>query len=82
MLEAKHFFKVSFKCLVYLLHEDSLWTPGPGVEITFKVFERDTLEMKGGSIYRNEIDGRLSGSAVSFPGGRFSGILRDYATDD
>jgi imidazolonepropionase-like amidohydrolase len=40
------------------------------------------LVMKGGRIYRNEIDGRLSEEAVTFPEGRFSGILRDYATDE
>jgi imidazolonepropionase-like amidohydrolase len=37
------------------------------------------LVMKGGKIYRNEIDGYLSPEALSFPGTKFEGILRDYA---
>jgi hypothetical protein len=34
--------------------------------------------MKDGKIYRNDIDGRLSPEAVTFPDQIFSGILRDY----
>jgi imidazolonepropionase-like amidohydrolase len=44
----------------------------------YKLVPSIHLVVKGGKIYRNEIDGRLSEEAVSFPEGRFSGILRDY----
>ena len=36
------------------------------------------LVMKDGKIFRNDIDGRLSPEAVTFPDQIFSGILRDY----
>ncbi len=44
----------------------------------FRLIPTIHLVMKNGGIYRNEIDGRLSEEAVSFPEGNFSGILRDY----
>ena len=44
----------------------------------YKLIPTIHLVMKDGKIFRNEIDGRLSEEAVSFPEGRFSGILRDY----
>jgi imidazolonepropionase-like amidohydrolase len=44
----------------------------------FKLIETIHLVMKDGKIYRNEIDGRLSPEAVTFPEQGFSGILRDY----
>jgi imidazolonepropionase-like amidohydrolase len=44
----------------------------------FKLIETLHLVMKDGKIYRNEIDGRLSAEAVSFPEQSFRGILRDY----
>jgi imidazolonepropionase-like amidohydrolase len=44
----------------------------------FKLVETIHLVMKDGKIYRNEIDGRLSPEAVTFPDQGFSGILRDY----
>ena len=47
-------------------------------EPEFKLIPTIHLVMKGGRIYRNEIDGRLSEEAVSFPEAGFSGILRDY----
>jgi imidazolonepropionase-like amidohydrolase len=40
------------------------------------------LVMKDGKIYRNEIDGRLSEEALSFPDASFSGVLRDYTPGD
>ena len=48
----------------------------------FKLVETIHLVMKGGKIYRNEIDGRLSEEAVSFPEQGYSGILRDYMPGD
>ncbi len=48
----------------------------------YKLIPTIHLVMKDGRIYRNEIDGRLSEEAVSFPEGRFSGILRDYVPGD
>ena len=44
----------------------------------FKLIPTLHLIMKGGKIYRNDIDGRLSPEAVTFPEQRFEGILRDY----
>jgi len=44
----------------------------------FKLIETIHLVMKDGKIYRNEIDGRLSKEAVSFPEQSFRGVLRDY----
>ena len=44
----------------------------------FKLIPTIHLVMKGGSIYRNEIDGTLSEAAISFPEMRYEGIIRDY----
>ena len=44
----------------------------------FKLIPTIHLVMKGGSIYRNEIDGELSEAAISFPEMRYDGIVRDY----
>jgi imidazolonepropionase-like amidohydrolase len=44
----------------------------------FKLIPTLHLVMKDGKIYRNDIDGRLSPEAVTFPEQTFSGILRDY----
>ncbi len=44
----------------------------------FRLIPTIHLVMKGGRIYRNEIDGRLSEEAVSFPAMEYHGILRDY----
>ena len=47
-------------------------------EPEFKLIPTIHLVMKGGRIYRNEIDGRLSAEAVSFPTMEYKGIVRDY----
>jgi imidazolonepropionase-like amidohydrolase len=44
----------------------------------FRLIPTIHLVMKDGKIYRNDIDGRLSPEAVTFPDQIFSGILRDY----
>lgn len=44
----------------------------------FKLIPTIHLVMKGGNIYRNEIDGKLSEAATSFPEMKFQGIIRDY----
>jgi hypothetical protein len=44
----------------------------------FKLIPTIHLVMKGGSIYRNEIDGKLSEAAISFPEMKYQGIIRDY----
>lgn len=44
----------------------------------FKLIPTIHLVMKGGSIYRNEIDGTLSEAAISFPEMKYQGIVRDY----
>ena len=44
----------------------------------FKLIPKIHLVMKGGNIYRNEIDGELSEAAISFPEMRYEGIVRDY----
>ena len=36
------------------------------------------LVMKGGNVYRNDIDGKLSPAAVSFPRMNYTGIIQDY----
>jgi hypothetical protein len=36
--------------------------------------------MKDGNIYRNEIDGRLSPAAISYPGMRYEGIIESPGT--
>jgi imidazolonepropionase-like amidohydrolase len=36
------------------------------------------LVMKGGNVYRNDIDGKLSPAAVSFPRMTYKGIIQDY----
>ena len=48
----------------------------------FKLIPTLHLVMKDGRIYRNDIDGRLSPEAVTFPEQTFSGILRDYAPSE
>ena len=48
----------------------------------FKLIPTLHLVMKGAKIYRNDIDGRLSPEAVTFPKQVFSGILRDYVPGD
>lgn len=47
-------------------------------EPQYKLIPTIHLVMKGGNIYRNEIDGRLSEAAISFPGMRYEGIINDY----
>jgi hypothetical protein len=49
-----------------------------GADPEFKLIPSIHLVMKGGRIYRNEIDGRLSEEAVSFPTMEYKGIMRDY----
>jgi imidazolonepropionase-like amidohydrolase len=44
----------------------------------YKLVPTIHLVMKGGNIYRNEIDGELSEAAISFPGMRYEGIIKDY----
>jgi imidazolonepropionase-like amidohydrolase len=44
----------------------------------FKLIPSVHLVMKGGSIYRNEIDGELSEAAITFPAMKYEGIIRDY----
>jgi imidazolonepropionase-like amidohydrolase len=44
----------------------------------YKLIPTLHLVMKDGKIYRNDIDGRLSPEAVTFPEQIFSGVLRDY----
>lgn len=48
----------------------------------FKLIPTLHLVMKDGEIYRNDIDGRLSPAAVTFPEQRFDGILRDYVPNN
>jgi len=44
----------------------------------FKLIPTIHLVMKDGKIYRNEIDGRLSPEALSFPEYQYQGIIGDY----
>ncbi|QFU77399.1 amidohydrolase family protein [Halioglobus maricola] len=44
----------------------------------FKLIPTIQIVMKGGNIYRNEIDGRLSEAAISFPEMKYHGIIGDY----
>ncbi len=44
----------------------------------FKLIPTIHLVMKGGNIYRNEIDGKLSEAAISFPDMMYQGVIRDY----
>jgi imidazolonepropionase-like amidohydrolase len=44
----------------------------------FKLIPTIHVVMKGGNIYRNEIDGKLSEAAISFPEMMFQGVIRDY----
>jgi imidazolonepropionase-like amidohydrolase len=44
----------------------------------FKLIPTIHLVMKDGKVYRNEIDGRLSPEALTFPEYNFTGIVRDY----
>ena len=48
----------------------------------FKLIPTIHLVMKGGNIYRNEIDGRLSEAAIAFPTMRFDGVIRDYVPSE
>lgn len=44
----------------------------------YKLIPTIHIVMKGGHIYRNEIDGELSEAAVSFPEMKYRGIINDY----
>jgi imidazolonepropionase-like amidohydrolase len=44
----------------------------------YKLIPTIPLVMKGGSIYRNDITGKLSEAAISFPEMKYEGIIRDY----
>ena len=46
----------------------------------FKLIPTIHLIMKDGNIYRNEIDGRLSPAAISYPGMRYEGIIESPGT--
>jgi imidazolonepropionase-like amidohydrolase len=48
----------------------------------FKLIPTIHLVMKDGNIFRNDIDGRLSPEAVTFPDQIFEGILRDYVPSE
>jgi hypothetical protein len=38
--------------------------------------------MKGGNVYRNDLDGKLSEAAISFPEMQYQGIISDYIPAD
>ena len=44
----------------------------------FKLIPTIHVVMKGGNIYRNEVDGKLSEAAISFPAMKYDGIISDY----
>ncbi len=48
----------------------------------FKLIPTIHLVMKNGKVYRNEIDGRLSPEALSFPDGTYSGTFRDWVPSE
>jgi hypothetical protein len=43
----------------------------------YRLVETIHLVMKDGHIYRNEIDGRLSPAAISFPEMKYQGVLAE-----
>ena len=51
-------------------------------EPDFRLIPAIHLVMKDGKIFRNDIDGRLSPEAVTFPEQVFSGILRNYVPSE
>jgi imidazolonepropionase-like amidohydrolase len=53
-----------------------------GAPEEFKLIPSIHLVMKGGHIYRNEIDGKLSEAAISFPEMKYQGIIGDYVPAD
>ena len=48
----------------------------------FKLIPTIHLVMKDGKIYRNEIDGRLSPEALTFPEYNYQGVIADYVPGD
>jgi imidazolonepropionase-like amidohydrolase len=48
----------------------------------FKLIPTIHLVMKDGRIYRNEIDGRLSPEALTFPEYNYQGVIGDYVPGD
>ena len=48
----------------------------------YKLIPSILLVMKGGDIYRNDVDGKLSVEAISFPEMEYQGVIGDYIPAD
>jgi imidazolonepropionase-like amidohydrolase len=57
---------------------DKWWDADP----EYKLIPSIRIVMKGGNIYRNDVDGRLSVEAISFPEMEYQGIIGDYIPAD
>ena len=48
----------------------------------YKLIPTIRIVMKGGNVYRNDLDGKLSEAAISFPEMQYQGIISDYIPAD
>jgi imidazolonepropionase-like amidohydrolase len=48
----------------------------------YKLIPTISIVMKGGNVYRNDLDGKLSEAAISFPEMQYQGIISDYIPTD
>jgi imidazolonepropionase-like amidohydrolase len=57
---------------------DKWWDADP----EYKLIPGIRIVMKGGDIYRNDVDGKLSEAAISFPAMEYQGVIGDYIPAD